>query len=80
MNRWGRFLMVGGFVALWGLAAGCPAQQRAGGNGPADVAPVPPERRADAGGLLLNNGSIQLGPGAGGRNGWRWVGDGEWGF
>src|SRR5262249_10603465 len=31
------------------------------------------------GGMLLRTGSIMLGPGVG-RNQWRWLGDGEWGF
>ena len=50
--------------------------------GPVGDAPAEPPavqgRRAD-GGLLLQTGSIQLGPGVG-RNAWRWQGDGEGGF
>jgi hypothetical protein len=78
MSGRGRWLTVLGLMLA--SVAGCQTLQHAADNDPANVAPVPPVRRADGGGLLLNPGDIQLGPGAGGRSGYRWVGDGEMGF
>src|SRR5947207_13875322 len=74
-------LIACGFL-LVGLAVGCRAPQRACNDcpKPGDVAPEPPVRQAESNGLLLNNGAMLLGPGAGGRSGYRFYGDGEWGF
>jgi hypothetical protein len=50
----------------------------ANGDAAATAAALRPADR-DEGGLLLRTGSIMLGPGVG-RNQWRWLGDGQWGF
>ncbi len=44
-----------------------------------EVAPVPLASKAETGGLLLQTGAVQLGPGVG-QNAWRWQGDGKGGF
>ncbi len=79
MNRLCRLLAVCGLLLLGGVAVGCRSPQRTG-DGPLPAAPIPPQSQAGGNGLLLNNGSLLLGPGAGGRNGYRVIGDGEWGF
>jgi hypothetical protein len=72
MNRQGRLWALFAALLLGSLAAGCQ-NTHSGHASSEEVAPVPPERRAVGGGLFL-------GPGAGGRSGYRVLNDGESGL
>ena len=49
------------------------------GDGRGAAAEPPSSTTAPARSLLLGTGAVQLGPGLG-KNAYRWMGDGQWGF
>jgi hypothetical protein len=70
LRRFGALMLLGALQ----LTAGCQHTLLSEGAAPEPVAAKPA-----TGGLLLQTGAVQLGPGVG-ENAWRWQGDGKWGF
>ncbi len=78
MKARGRPFLMLSAALLMGLSS-CALSPKRSQDADGAAEPPPASSSNSARALLLDTGAIQLGPGLG-KNAYRWLGDGEWGF